>query len=164
MGIQQVSSFHHDFIKAKVRSWKNLVVCDSSLFLRMSDWKIVNVFLWHVYTSYLHFQLIKPKFYVLEMALSFCSMHCWTSFCYIHGKKQKVSYYSFNFSWSIQVVDVISSHPEHDIIIGIDSLGKEDLLLHIAHALKIKVSSLLERKVWSSVVFLRNVTLTVHML
>ncbi|CAL5394375.1 unnamed protein product [Camellia sinensis] len=38
-----------------------------------------------------------------------------------------------------QVVDVIASHPEHDIIIGIDSLGKEDLLLHIAQALKIKI-------------------------
>ncbi|XP_028110503.1 5' exonuclease Apollo-like isoform X1 [Camellia sinensis] len=39
----------------------------------------------------------------------------------------------------LQVVDVIASHPEHDIIIGIDSLGKEDLLLHIAQALKIKI-------------------------
>ncbi|KAI7981200.1 5' exonuclease Apollo [Camellia lanceoleosa] len=38
-----------------------------------------------------------------------------------------------------KVVDVIASHPEHDIIIGIDSLGKEDLLLHIAQALKIKI-------------------------
>ncbi|CAL5394425.1 unnamed protein product [Camellia sinensis] len=37
-----------------------------------------------------------------------------------------------------QVVDVIASHPEHDIIIGIDSLGK-DLFLHIAQALKIKI-------------------------
>ncbi|THG03716.1 hypothetical protein TEA_009085 [Camellia sinensis var. sinensis] len=45
-----------------------------------------------------------------------------------------------------QVVDVIASHPEHDIIIGIDSLGK-DLFLHIAQALKIKVCSLFtERK------------------
>ncbi|CAL5391335.1 unnamed protein product [Camellia sinensis] len=41
-----------------------------------------------------------------------------------------------------QVVDVITSHPEHDIIIGIDSLGKEDLLLHIAQVLKIKVFSI----------------------
>ncbi|KAI7979539.1 5' exonuclease Apollo [Camellia lanceoleosa] len=37
------------------------------------------------------------------------------------------------------VVDVIACHPEHDIIIGIDSLGKEDLLLHIAQTLKIKI-------------------------
>ncbi|XP_058210720.1 uncharacterized protein LOC131323105 isoform X2 [Rhododendron vialii] len=38
-----------------------------------------------------------------------------------------------------QVVDVIASHPKHDIIIGIDSLGKEDLLIHIARVLKIKI-------------------------
>ncbi|KAF5949302.1 hypothetical protein HYC85_011295 [Camellia sinensis] len=46
-----------------------------------------------------------------------------------------------------QVAGVIASHLEHDIIISIDSLGKEDLLLHIAQALKIKVCSLFtERK------------------
>lgn len=38
-----------------------------------------------------------------------------------------------------QVVDIIASHPDHDIIIGIDTLGKEDLLLHISQALKIKI-------------------------
>ncbi|PSS14442.1 5' exonuclease [Actinidia chinensis var. chinensis] len=38
-----------------------------------------------------------------------------------------------------QVVDVIASHPDHDIVIGIDSLGKEDLLLHIARVLKMKI-------------------------
>ncbi|KAB1210079.1 5' exonuclease Apollo [Morella rubra] len=38
----------------------------------------------------------------------------------------------------LQVVNIIASHPEHDIIIGIDTLGKEDLLLRI-HALKIKI-------------------------
>ncbi|KAF4394378.1 uncharacterized protein LOC115698822 isoform X1 [Cannabis sativa] len=38
-----------------------------------------------------------------------------------------------------QVVDIIASHPDHDIIIGIDSLGKEDLLLHISRVLKIKI-------------------------
>ncbi|XWS68554.1 hypothetical protein CRYUN_Cryun04dG0099900 [Craigia yunnanensis] len=38
-----------------------------------------------------------------------------------------------------QVVDIISSHPEHDIIIGIDTLGKEDLLLHISNALNTKI-------------------------
>ncbi|XP_022135633.1 5' exonuclease Apollo-like [Momordica charantia] len=38
-----------------------------------------------------------------------------------------------------QIVDIIASHPEHDIIIGIDSLGKEDLLLHISRMLKIKI-------------------------
>ncbi|XP_048232246.1 5' exonuclease Apollo isoform X2 [Ricinus communis] len=38
-----------------------------------------------------------------------------------------------------QVVDIIASHPGHDIIIGIDSLGKEDLLLHISRMLNIKI-------------------------
>ncbi|WCJ37657.1 5' exonuclease Apollo [Euphorbia peplus] len=38
-----------------------------------------------------------------------------------------------------QVVDLIQSHPEHDVIIGIDSLGKEDLLLHISHKLNTKI-------------------------
>ncbi|PON80512.1 Metallo-beta-lactamase [Parasponia andersonii] len=38
-----------------------------------------------------------------------------------------------------QVVDLIASHPDHDIIIGIDSLGKEDLLLHISRVLHIKI-------------------------
>ena len=37
------------------------------------------------------------------------------------------------------MVDIIASHPDHDIIIGIDTLGKEDLLLHIARVLNIKV-------------------------
>uniref|UniRef100_A0A164W8C5 5' exonuclease Apollo n=1 Tax=Daucus carota subsp. sativus TaxID=79200 RepID=A0A164W8C5_DAUCS len=38
-----------------------------------------------------------------------------------------------------QVVDIIISNPDHDIIIGIDSLGKEELLLHISKVLKIKI-------------------------
>lgn len=38
-----------------------------------------------------------------------------------------------------QVVDIITSHPDHDIVIGIDSLGKEDLLLYISQALSIKI-------------------------
>lgn len=38
-----------------------------------------------------------------------------------------------------QVIEIIASHPEHDIIIGIDSLGKEDLLLQISHCLKTKI-------------------------
>ncbi|XVF44505.1 hypothetical protein PTKIN_Ptkin02bG0128600 [Pterospermum kingtungense] len=38
-----------------------------------------------------------------------------------------------------QVVDIINSHPEHDIIIGIDTLGKEDLLLRISNALNSKI-------------------------
>ncbi|EOX99251.1 DNA repair metallo-beta-lactamase family protein, putative isoform 1 [Theobroma cacao] len=38
-----------------------------------------------------------------------------------------------------QVVDIITSHPEHDIIIGVDTLGKEDLLLHISNALNTKI-------------------------
>ncbi|KAI4322599.1 hypothetical protein L6164_022276 [Bauhinia variegata] len=38
-----------------------------------------------------------------------------------------------------QVIDIIVSNPEHDIIIGIDTLGKEDLLLQISSVLKIKI-------------------------
>ncbi|KAI3728803.1 hypothetical protein L6452_17446 [Arctium lappa] len=38
-----------------------------------------------------------------------------------------------------QVVNIINSYPEHDIIIGIDSLGKEDLLLYISKMLKVKI-------------------------
>ncbi|KAJ4975993.1 hypothetical protein NE237_001099 [Protea cynaroides] len=38
-----------------------------------------------------------------------------------------------------QVIDVITSHPEHDIIIGIYTLGKEELLVRISQALKIKI-------------------------
>ncbi|KAK8515149.1 hypothetical protein V6N12_001308 [Hibiscus sabdariffa] len=37
------------------------------------------------------------------------------------------------------IVDIITSHPDHDIVIGINSLGKEDLLLHITNALNIKI-------------------------
>ncbi|CAI9090358.1 OLC1v1025121C2 [Oldenlandia corymbosa var. corymbosa] len=39
---------------------------------------------------------------------------------------------------SRQVVDIISSHPNHDIVISIDSLGKEDLLFYISKKLKTK--------------------------
>ncbi|OMO84812.1 DNA repair metallo-beta-lactamase [Corchorus capsularis] len=38
-----------------------------------------------------------------------------------------------------QVVDIINSYPEHDIVIGVDTLGKEDLLLHISKALNTKI-------------------------
>ncbi|CAO2814362.1 unnamed protein product [Amaranthus hypochondriacus] len=38
-----------------------------------------------------------------------------------------------------QVIEIISSHPDHDIIIGIDSLGKEDMLLQVSHSLNIKI-------------------------
>ncbi|KMT02217.1 hypothetical protein BVRB_9g206770 [Beta vulgaris subsp. vulgaris] len=38
-----------------------------------------------------------------------------------------------------QVIEIIASHPDHDIIIGIDSLGKEDLLLQISQRLNIKI-------------------------
>ncbi|KAK1388949.1 5' exonuclease Apollo [Heracleum sosnowskyi] len=38
-----------------------------------------------------------------------------------------------------QVVDIIASNPDHDIIIGIDSLGKEELLLNISRVLKTKI-------------------------
>lgn len=38
-----------------------------------------------------------------------------------------------------QVVDIITLHPNHEIIIGIDTLGKESLLLHISQALSTKI-------------------------
>ncbi|WOK91897.1 5' exonuclease Apollo [Canna indica] len=38
-----------------------------------------------------------------------------------------------------QVIDIITMHPDHEIIIGIDNLGKEDLLVHISKALCTKV-------------------------
>ncbi|TYI02204.1 hypothetical protein ES332_A11G254200v1 [Gossypium tomentosum] len=44
-----------------------------------------------------------------------------------------------------QVADIISSHPDHDIVVGIDTLGKEDLLLHISNALNVKLKILKER-------------------
>ncbi|KAJ0254145.1 hypothetical protein HA466_0106900 [Hirschfeldia incana] len=37
------------------------------------------------------------------------------------------------------IADIILSHPSHDIVIGIDSLGKEELLLHISRILNIKI-------------------------
>jgi hypothetical protein len=39
----------------------------------------------------------------------------------------------------MQVIDIIRSHPDHEVIIGVDTLGKEDLLLHISRALQTKV-------------------------
>ncbi|KAE9616834.1 putative metallo-beta-lactamase [Lupinus albus] len=51
------------------------------------------------------------------------------------------------------IIDIISSHPDHDIIIGINTLGKEDLLLQISRALKIKVSlfhNILSRIIYNS--------------
>ncbi|KAJ0983499.1 hypothetical protein J5N97_011754 [Dioscorea zingiberensis] len=38
-----------------------------------------------------------------------------------------------------QVVDFIKQHPNDEIIIAIDNLGKEDLLVHISRALDIKI-------------------------
>ncbi|KAL4569796.1 hypothetical protein LXL04_025439 [Taraxacum kok-saghyz] len=38
-----------------------------------------------------------------------------------------------------QILNIINSYPDHDIIIGIDSLGKEDLLLYISKTLKVKI-------------------------
>ncbi|KAF6151571.1 hypothetical protein GIB67_021757 [Kingdonia uniflora] len=38
-----------------------------------------------------------------------------------------------------QVVNIIASHPQHDVIIAINTLGKEDLLIHISRALSIKI-------------------------
>lgn len=39
-----------------------------------------------------------------------------------------------------QVIDIISSHPDHEVIIGMNTLGKEDLLVEISRALRIKAS------------------------
>uniref|UniRef100_A0ACD5WHW8 Uncharacterized protein n=1 Tax=Avena sativa TaxID=4498 RepID=A0ACD5WHW8_AVESA len=38
-----------------------------------------------------------------------------------------------------QIVNVIQAHPDHEVIIGVDTLGKEDLLLHISRALQTKI-------------------------
>lgn len=38
-----------------------------------------------------------------------------------------------------QVIDIISSHPDHDVIIGINNYGKEDLLLQISRAFDIEI-------------------------
>ncbi|KAL0702978.1 hypothetical protein Bca4012_059100 [Brassica carinata] len=37
------------------------------------------------------------------------------------------------------IADIIISHPSHDIVIGVDSLGKEDLLVHVSRILNIKI-------------------------
>lgn len=37
------------------------------------------------------------------------------------------------------IAHIILSHPSHDIVIGVDSLGKEDLLVHLSRILNIKV-------------------------
>ncbi|CAF2156595.1 5' exonuclease Apollo [Brassica napus] len=37
------------------------------------------------------------------------------------------------------IAHLILSHPSHDIVIGVDSLGKEDLLLHLSRTLNIKI-------------------------
>jgi len=38
-----------------------------------------------------------------------------------------------------QMVNIIRAHPDHEVIIGVDTLGKEDLLLHISRALQTKI-------------------------
>ena len=43
----------------------------------------------------------------------------------------------------MQIVVLIRDLPDHEVILGIDTLGKEDLLIYIARALKTKVLSLL---------------------
>ncbi|KAF8090304.1 hypothetical protein N665_0479s0008 [Sinapis alba] len=37
------------------------------------------------------------------------------------------------------IADIIISHPSHDIVIGVDSLGKEELLVHVSRILNIKI-------------------------
>ncbi|KAK8328475.1 hypothetical protein V6Z12_A11G254500 [Gossypium hirsutum] len=48
-----------------------------------------------------------------------------------------------------QDADIISSHPDHDIVVGIDTLGKEDLLLHISNALNVKVKKVSPFYLWA---------------
>ncbi|KAG8078157.1 hypothetical protein GUJ93_ZPchr0007g4005 [Zizania palustris] len=38
-----------------------------------------------------------------------------------------------------QMVYIIRAHPDHEVIIGVDTLGKEDLLIHISRALQTKI-------------------------
>ncbi|KAG4967639.1 hypothetical protein AAZX31_12G099300 [Glycine max] len=38
-----------------------------------------------------------------------------------------------------QIIDIIASHPDHEVIIGINTLGKEDLLVEISRALQIMI-------------------------
>lgn len=38
-----------------------------------------------------------------------------------------------------QMVNIIRAHPDHEVIIGVDTLGKEDLLLHLSRALQTKI-------------------------
>ncbi|KAK7263583.1 hypothetical protein RJT34_31175 [Clitoria ternatea] len=38
-----------------------------------------------------------------------------------------------------QIIDIIASHPDHDVIISFNNLGKEDLLVEISRVLKIKI-------------------------
>ncbi|KAK4355860.1 hypothetical protein RND71_024831 [Anisodus tanguticus] len=38
-----------------------------------------------------------------------------------------------------QVLSIITSHPNHDIVIAVDTLGKENLLLYISRVLKTKI-------------------------
>ncbi|KAF5208458.1 5' exonuclease Apollo [Thalictrum thalictroides] len=38
-----------------------------------------------------------------------------------------------------QIIDIIASHPEHDVVISVNTLGKEDLLVCISRALNIKI-------------------------
>jgi hypothetical protein len=49
--------------------------------------------------------------------------------------------YSWFLNFEIQIVDIIRAHPDHEVIISVDTLGKEDLLLHISRALGTKVGA-----------------------
>jgi hypothetical protein len=42
-------------------------------------------------------------------------------------------------NFEMQMVNIIRAHPNHEVIIGVDTLGKEDLLLHISRELQTKV-------------------------
>ena len=75
---------------------------------------------------------------------------------------------NFRFSklvWSInlshilnerfQVIDIIVSYKDHDVLLGVDMLGKEELLISISNALQTKVH-LLEFKILVNIHILTN--------
>jgi hypothetical protein len=57
-----------------------------------------------------------------------------------------------------EVCAVIEAHPEHDIVLGIDNLGKEELLIRLAHRFKSLVVVSPERLRWLRVCELTDVS------
>jgi hypothetical protein len=57
-----------------------------------------------------------------------------------------------------EICAVIEAHPEHDIVLGIDNLGKEELLIRLAHRFKSLVVVSPERLRWLHVCELTDVS------